>query len=186
MGFFKISDGGGRGRLATVSSFLRLNVSAKTNPRTFYASRDEGLTFDAVSDVASAAAADVIFYLKNTSTDKNAFVKHIEFHSDNDAVYKVYEVTGTAAGTALLPSNLNLGSKNAAEALFFGDAAVTGLTLGKVLGTHRSQAGGDGEMEYNDALILSPNTSIAIVYETGTTGRAEIDCFFHYEGINEK
>ena len=186
MGLFTIQDGGGSGRLATVSAFFRLNVSAKTNPRTFYASRDEGQTFNAISIDTSAAAGDYIWYLKNTSTDKNLYVKHIEFHSTNAAVWAVWEVTGTASGTSITPANLNLGSANAAEAICIGDGAVSGLTTVKRIGTHRNDALGEGEMLYEDALILAPNSAIAVEYDQGTTGAAEIDCFFHYETIGKK
>jgi len=181
-----IQDGGGTGREATVSSFFRLNVSAKTNPRTFYASRDEGQTFNAISIDAAAAAGDHIFYLKNTSTTRNMFVKHIEFHSVNAATWTVFEATGTPAGTSLEPSNLNLGSPNAAEASFYGDGAVTGLTEGKRLGSHRNAADGEAAMEFDDALLLPPNSAILIEYTSGTAGAAEVDCFFHYETIGAK
>ena len=187
MGFFNIQDGGGSGRLATVSSFFRLNVSAKTNPRIFYSSRDEGKAFNCISTDASAAAGDIIFYIKNTSTTDNLYMKHIEFHSENAAVWKVWNVTGTAAGsTSLTPSNLNLGSPNVAEATSRGDGAITGLTNVKQIGTHRNGANGEGEMNYENALILPPGAAIAIEYDSGTTGAAEIDCFFHYETIGKQ
>ena len=172
MGFFNLQDGGGSGRLATVSSFFRLNVSAKTNPRIFYSSRDEGKAFNAISTDASAVAGDIVFYLKNDSTTDNLYIKHLEFHSVNAAVWKVFQVTGTAAGGSVInSSNLNLGSANVAEATSRGDGAVTGLTNVKQIGTHR---------------ILAPNSAIAVEYDSGTTGAAEIDCFFHYETIGKK
>jgi len=186
MGFFNLQDGGGTGRLATVSAFFRLNVSAKTNPRLFYSSRDEGKAFNLISTDANAAAGDYVFYLKNTSTTDNLYVKHIEFHAANAAVWKVWEVTGTAGGTSITPSNLNLGSPNEAESIGFGDNAVTGLTTVKQVGTHRHDANGEGEMSYEDALILTPGAAIAVEYDAGTTGAAEIDCFFHYETIGKK
>ena len=186
MGFFNIQDGGGSGRLATVSSFFRLNVSAKTNPRTFYSSRDEGQAFNAITIDTSADAGDYIWYLKNTSTTDNLYIKHIEFHSVNAAVWAVWEVTGTPTGSTVTPSNLNLGSANAAQATCYGNGAVGGLTTVKRIGTHRNDALGEGEMNYEDALVLAPGSAIAVEYDTGTTGAAEIDCFFHYETIGAK
>lgn len=181
-----IKDGGGTGRLATVSSFFRLNVSAKTNPRTFYSSRDEGQTYNAISIDASATAGDYIWYLKNTSSTRNLYVKHLEFHGENATKWAVYEVTGTPVGTSITPSNLNLGSANLAEAVCYGNGAVTGLTNVKLVGTHRSDALGEGEMHYEDALILTPNSAIAVQYVNGATGEAEIDGFFHFETIGAK
>ena len=186
MGFFNLQDGGGSGRLATVSSFFRLNVSAKNNPRIFYSSRDEGKAFNAISTDASAVAGDYVFYIKNTSTTDNLYVKHLEFHSANAAVWKVWEVTGTASGTTVTASNLNLGSPNVSETSCYGDGAITGLTTVKQIGTHRNDANGDGEMSYENALLLAPNSAIAVEYDSGTTGAAEIDCFFHFEEIGKK
>ena len=187
MGFLNLQDGGGSGRLATVSSFFRLNVSAKTNPRIFYSSRDEGKAFNAISTASSIVAGEYIMYLKNDSTTDNLYVKHVEFHSENAAVWKVWQVTGTAAGSSvILPSNLNLGSANIAEATSRGDGSITGLTNVKQIGTHRNGANGEGEMNYENALVLPPGSAIAVEYDSGTTGPAEIDMFFHYETIGKK
>ena len=187
MGFFNLQDGGGSGRLATVSAFFRLNVSAKTNPRIFYSSRDEGKAFNCISTDASAAAGDYILYLKNTSTSDNLYMKHIEFHSANAATWKVWEVTGTAAGSSeIISSNLNLGSANVAEATARGNGAISGLTTVKQIGTHRNDANGEAEMNYDNALVLPPGSAIAIEYDSGTTGAAELDCFFHYEEIGKQ
>ena len=99
----------------------------------------------------------------------------------------MFQVTGTAAGGSVInSSNLNLGSANVAEATSRGDGAVTGLTNVKQIGTHRNDANGEGEMDYDNALILAPNSAIAVEYDSGTTGAAEIDCFFHYETIGKK
>jgi hypothetical protein len=178
-----IQDGGSSGRKATVSSFNRLNVSAKTQPRIFYASRDEGLSFNVISDVTSATAGDYVLYIKNTSSTRNMFVQHIEFHSVNAVKWKVWKVTGTASGTDVLPGNLNLGSGIPSETETKGDGAVTGLTIDYQVGIHRTEAGGEGEMDYTDALILTPGTSIAIEYDSGTTGGCEVDCFYHFEDL---
>ncbi len=64
-----------------------------------------------------------------------------------------------------------------------GDGVVTGLTTDYRVGIHRTEAAGEGEMNYTDALILTPGTAIAVEYESGTTGGCEIDCFYHFEDI---
>ena len=177
---------GNDGKIASVSSTNRLNVSAKTNPRIFYTSRDNGLAFNAIATSATNSAGEFVMTMKNTSTTRNLFMKHIEFHSTNDVVWQIFEVTGTGVGTAIVPSNLNLGSGLSAEVDCVGSGAVTGLTEVKQIGTHRSQAGGDSEMNYENALILTPNSQIAIKYLSGTAGANEIDMFFHYEDIGAR
>lgn len=169
---------------ASVTKDGRVDTSARSNPRTFYISRDNGRVFNAVSVLASAAAGNYVFYIENTSQTRDLYLSSIEFHSDNDVKWFIWEVTGTAVGTTIDAKNMNLGSGFSAEADIYGDAAVTGLSVsGRQIGTHRSQAAGDSEMSFGDALILTPGTAIAVEYEAGTTGACEIDCFFYFEPI---
>lgn len=183
----KIEDGKGSGRQASVSSVQRLNVSAKTQGRIFYASRDFGLAYNAVYDDITAASGDIVAYLKNTSSTRNLFVTHMEFHSVENVKWKIFSVSGTAAsGATVIPSTLNLSSGIAAEAeAMSGDTAITGLTTLTQIGTHRSQALGDSEMHYDGALMLGPGDAIAIEYDTGTTGLCSVDVHFFFEGIGQ-
>ena len=180
-----IEDGKNKNGAMSVSAAQRANVSAKTNPRIFYSSRDDQKAYNAIMPSFSAAAGEYVFYLKNTSTTDNLFIKHVEFHSVQAVHWKVWEVTGTAAaGTAITPANLNLSSGLASSTTCMGGGAtITGLTTVKQIGTHRTAANGEGEMNYENALILGPNNAIAIEYDTGTTGLCEIDCFYHFEGL---
>lgn len=183
---FEIEDGKGRGYNASVSSAHRLNVSSKSLDRIFYISRDDGRAFNLISVVASAAAGDHIAYIKNTSSTRNMYIYRVEFHSANAALWKLWSVTGTAAGgSALTPSNLNRTSSKTAEATARGDGAVTSLTTGDILGVHRSAANGEGEMSYDGALILGPNDAVSVEYDTGTTGAAEVDFLFWYEDADK-
>jgi hypothetical protein len=181
-----IEDGGGRlGAKATVSEAQRLNISGKNAERVFYISRDEKRAFNAVMPSFSAAAGEYVFYLKNTSNDKNMYIDIIEFHSLQAVHWKIWEVTGTAAaGTTITPKNLNLSAGFDAEATCMGGGAtITGLTTNGQLGTHRTTATGEASMNFHGALILGPNKAITIEYDTGTTGLCEIDCRFWYESI---
>jgi len=181
----KIEDGRGKNGDASVSIVQRLNVSSKTAPRWFYASRDFGLSFNAVYDGLTVAATEYSAYLKNDSATRNLFVGTIEFHSAEAVKWKIWEVTGTAAsGASVTPSNFNLASGIPAEATAMsGDTAITGLTTVKQLGSHRSEALGDSDMDFEGALILGPGKAIAIEYDTGTTGICSHDIFFWYEDL---
>lgn len=181
----KIEDGKGKNGDASVSSVQRLNVSAKIAERYFYASRDFGQAFNAVYDNQTVAAGEYSAYLKNTSTTRNLFVNHVEFHAVENVKWKIWEVTGTAAsGETVTPSNFNLASGQPAEAIAMsGDTAITGLTTVKQLGSHRSEALSDSEMDYEGALILGPGKAIVVEYDTGTTGLCSHDIFFWYESI---
>lgn len=180
----EIIDGTGSGNKAKVKD-NRLDTSSRSNPRSYYVSRDNGRVFNATSDVTSAAAGNYVLYIKNTSQTRNLFIGGIEYHSTNAVQWRVWEVTGTAGGASDVGSkNLNLGSGFTAEASVYGDAAVTGLTInGRPIGVHRTDANGEAGMEFGDALILTPGTAIAVEYHAGTTGQCEIDCFFYFEDI---
>ena len=181
-----IGDGKGANGPMSVSDSRRGNMSAQTNPRIFYSSRDDEKAYNAIMDSDySATAGDYVFYFKNDSQTDNIFVKHIEFHSVQDAKWRVWEVTGTAAaGTTITPSNLNLSSGLQHPAVCMGGGAtITGLTVGKQVGTHRTEAGSAGNMTYEDSLILGPGKAVMIEYDTGTTGICEIDFFYHYETL---
>lgn len=181
---FTIDDGKGSGRSASVSSVQRLNVSAKTNPRIFYISRDDGLSFTLVSIDAASAANDYICYLKNTDTTRILLVKRITISSDVDIRYKISSVTGTAAGSSeLTPVNLNLSSGNVADATARGNGAITGLTEQAVISASRVAANDDHTTELEDALILGNGDAIAIEHDVGAAAVIEVNIEFHYETI---
>jgi hypothetical protein len=181
-----IEDGKGSGRKCSVSSVQRLNVSAKTQPRIFYASRDFGNAYNMVCESSSTAAGAYTLYLKNASSDSNLFVSVIEFHSVENTKWKIWEVSGTATGgTSNTPAEMNLSKSIPADvtAMDNSGGAISGLTQVKQLGSHRNTALGDSEMDFEGALILGPNDAIAVEMDTGTTGITSHDLYFWFEGI---
>ena len=181
-----IEDGKGSGRKASVSSVQRLNVSSKTQPRIFYASRDFGSAYNAAVEGGSTAAGDYSMYLKNDSTTSNLFISVIEFHSVENTKWKIWQVSGTAAGgTTVTPAELNLSKSIPAAVTCMGNSggSITGLSTVQQIGTHRNTALGDSEMDWQGALILGPGDAIAVEMDTGTTGLVSHDCFFWFEDI---
>ena len=181
----KIEDGKGKNGDASVSDVQRLNVSAKTQPRIFYVSRDDGGAYNAVYDDITAAAGEYTMYLKNTSSTRNIHIADIEFHSVENVKWKVWSVSGTAAaGETVTPSELNLSKGIPADCIAMaGNTAITGLSTVAQLGSHRSQANGDSDMMFEGALILGPGNAIAVEYDAGTSGICSHDCFFWFEDI---
>lgn len=182
-----IEDGKGSGRKASVSYVQRLNVSAKTATRFFYASRDFGQAYNLAFDgSATTAAGDYSLYIKNDSTTENLFISTIEFHSVENTKWKIWQVTGTAAGgTTETPKDLNLAKSipSATTAMSNSGGSITGLTTAGLIGTHRNTALGDSEMDFQGALILGPGDAIAVEMDVGTTGLVSHDCFFWFEPI---
>lgn len=181
----RIEDGKGKNGDASVSSVQRLNVSAKTQPRMFYQTRDFGLGYVAVFDPISAAAGEHIAYLKNTSSTRNLFLTRIEFGSAEAVVFKVSKATGTAAaGETITPTNLNFGSNLTAEAeAMAGNTAITGLTTDGLVGVARTTANGEATEDYEGAVQLGPNDAIVAEYDSGTSGTCSVSMFFFYETI---
>ena len=183
----EIDDGRGRGLSASVSEDNRLNVSSKSAPRPFYVSRDSGLSFSVSSIDAAAAADDVILYLKNTSSTRNIFLGSVHVSAVEAVLWKLWRVTGTAAGsTALTPTNLNASAGISAEATVRGNGAVTGLTLSELIHVTRHDTNSKDTMGLLGALILGPNDAIGVEYDTGTGGIAEVTVEFHYETVGRK
>jgi hypothetical protein len=181
----KIEDGKGKNGDASVSNVQRLNVSAKTRDRLFYASRDDNLAFNAPMPSFEAAAGNYVFYIKNTSSTQNLILSSIEYHSEENVAWNVWQVTGTAAGGNVLTAvNLKLGAGIAAPCIAMGGGAtITGLTLGDLIGVHRTPAFGEAVMHWGGGLIIGPGKAIMTEYDSGTGGLCEIDAFFHYETI---
>ncbi len=168
----------------SVSEDQRGNVSSKSNPRAFYISRDFQQNYALPSIYATAAAGEYILYMRNTSTTQNIFVKDIVFGSANAALFKITEVSGTPSGSEIIAKNTNLTSGRAASISSYGNGAVTGLSAVGPAMPVRTSANGHEHEELEDALILGPGNAIAVEYDTGTTGPAEVTVYFHFEDIS--
>lgn len=181
----KIEDGKGSGKEMSVSSTQRGNVSAKTAPRIFYSSREDGLAYAAVFDDITAAAGEYVAYLQNTSSTRNMFLSDMTAGGVENIKWKLFVCTGTAAsGESVTPTELNLSKSIPAEAIAMaGNVAITGLTAGEQIATGRSGANSGAKREFDNALILGPNDAIVLEYDAGTGGLCEATFQFHYEDI---
>jgi hypothetical protein len=182
----KIEDGKGKNGDVGVSKNQRLDVSARSNNRIFYASRDDGLAYRAVYAGMTLAAGDICAYLKNTSSTRFLFVNHIELNAVQAVTWKVFQVTGTAAdGELITPSELNLSKAIPAEAIAMaGDTTISALSFTTLLGVYRTGAGSGSEFEFHDALILGPGDAIAVEYDAGTGGLADVNIECHFEDFD--
>ena len=169
------SDNGGSVQKAQGSDG-RLNVSSRSDGRAYYNSRDLGQSYSGVYEMTDATAGEFVAYLKNTSTTgKTLVVESIGVNSVEAAHFKLWFVTGTAAGgTTTTATNLNRSSSNAATVIGMegGSAAtgITGLTEAGLIDLVYTQATGHQEFRLRDRLRLGQNDAIAIEYDTGTTG----------------
>ena len=159
----------------------RLNVSARSDERIFYNSRDRGQTYSWSSFDATAAAGEYTIYLQNTSTTLNLIIKDIFLTPGVAMTFKIATVTGTAAGTPITGYNLNRNSGNDAQANAFGDAAVTNLsedTVFRVVGVPALET---VEVEFHDALILGQNDAIAVECDVNAGGLLYLSILGYFE-----
>ena len=178
----QIEDGRGTGSLVKITNDNRMSVNSKQGRRSYYISRDEGQTYNIISHDATAAAGTFICYMQNTSTSLNMFIDLIRVGGENTALWKVWFVTGTAAGgNALTATNLNRSSSNAADVNARGDDSITGLTTDVEIATMRAPANADVDIPFDDTLILGQNDALAVEYDTGTTGIAEVLARVYFE-----
>ena len=123
----------------------RLNVSSRSDPRSYYNSRDESQAFSLVWDDASSEAGDFILYWKNTNANgKRLVIESVGFNSELAASFKLHIVSGTASGTTVTPTCLNraVPESAAAVAIEAAGTAITGLTSSFVI--DHASVGADG------------------------------------------
>lgn len=177
-----IEDGTGSGTKASVTSDgNRLDVSARSDSRIFYHSRDDGDAY-IVTSIDTAAAAEYNIYFQNDSNTKNFVINEIIIGSAVLAIFKIATVTGTAAaGSALTPVNMNRTSSFTADATARGDGAITGLTEDLLLHSVSVAADTTETVDFHDALILGKDDAIAVEYDTGAGGTMHATILGYFE-----
>ncbi len=161
-------------------SDTRLNVSSRSDDRSFYISRDEGQFYSLRIEDDDAAAADLVAYLRNDSTSKLVFIRDIHVSCENAATIKLaYGDSTTATGTSVTSVNMNRSKTFSADVTALGNGAVGGVTASTFFSSFRVGAG--ETFEYGSTIILGQNDNIVVEYDTGTTGDIEIDIFFYLD-----
>ncbi len=169
----------------------RLNVSARSDGRIYYNSRDISRSFSLIFDDASASALDDVCYLKNTDSSRELVIHAVGVNSiDTGSIFRLKQVTGTQVnGAELIPSCLNrvlthTASATAAGPVNSNSSDMTGLVDGVIL----DQAGTSGiygheEFRIQDAIRLGQDDAVAI--ELFATANADSRVwgviFFYYE-----
>lgn len=177
----KIGDGLGTGQEVGISPVgNRMNVSSRSDERSYYISRDNGDTYTVTSE-ATIASGQYLLYLKNTSTTQKFYIKDIRMGSVEQGVFKLSFVDGTAVGgSAITPVNLNKNSANIAASDARGQAAVSGITDDGIINTINNNAGNSTDIDLHDSLILGQGNAIAIKYN-GPTSEVDVTIFGFYD-----
>lgn len=166
----KIEDGTGKGYEAGVNSKNELKTSAVSASIQHIASLRDKQAYQVNAQLAVNTSEENILLLKNTSDSEDLVITYIRLHTagaaaTNSTAFFSVKAGGDYAsgGTAITPTNVYVGSANAADALAYdstgSDIVTSGtyLTLDKL---HQSEV----EIAYNKegSLILPKNQSILI------------------------
>ena len=175
------------GRKATVSGSFRQNVSAKSNPRDFYISRDLGKVYNFVSSFDATTGA-ILISLENDSATDDLYIGGIIGSCLTTCSFDIFftESGDTPAGTTIAGVNLNATSPNTADVKAFGNAAVTGIsntTTSKAL-TIKAEPYRDAEYDFGDSLILGRGDGINVALTGNGTVDVTIRC--HWEDPTQK
>ena len=144
-------------------------------------------SFTISADDAAPAAGEYTLWVYNNATENRSFIidKVHTWQVDADAVWRLWEVSGTGATAALITAkNTYLGSTIGTDDLICrgGAGGVTGLT---VVGNWIDTWGGG--YVYNthiddmlSSVLIEPGRAIAVEYDDGTGGRAGVTVFGHF------
>lgn len=162
----------------------RFNVSARSDSRRYYNSRDKKLSFSLVFEMTDPIATEYVAYWRNASPTLTLVISAVGINAEEDSTGVRVEldyVTGTAAGgTEIIPLNLNRADGGGAApddavvmAMEGGGAStgITGLTADGEIDRISVHAGAHQEFRLGDTLRLGLNDAIAVhVSEITSTG----------------
>jgi hypothetical protein len=163
----------------------RINVSSRTDARSFYVSRDTGQAYVLHISDPAAAAGDIVAFLRNTSTTLTMFIRKIEVSAAEQVKWKIaYGDSATPTGTQVTPVNLNSNSPHAADVVAYGNGAVGGIAAATEFATSYSLADTQHHEDFLDMLMLGQNDSLTVEYAVGTGGIADIDIYFYMDTLD--
>ena len=180
-----IVDGKGTGKKAGVNSVNRLDVSAATEDRMFYASRDFKTAFSVYGrrNFVSAETNENILYMKYIG-DKNLFIKDIIFSSNSSAakVEVYFDPTSVSGGTEIIPLNMNRGSAITSETTCLTGTSDLSATVNSAKEFFDVRLNNETyTMDFHSSLILPKNSSILILGEVAEIGDKIRTMIYYYE-----
>jgi hypothetical protein len=164
-----IEDGRGRGTRAAVDAKHRLDTHAESEDRreNFDSGKAWSMSFDAIDP---AGADDYFVYLSNTSAE-DYVITDLRLSSTVAGILEIHKVTGTPSYVS--ESSLDITSRNMGAAVVPGgvynsDVDITGLTSQGILFFLALEVGKTVQLKTSSGLLLTPGTSIALRWDTGT------------------
>jgi len=185
------SDDTGKGLAEVKGSDSRINVSSRSDARSYYNSRDLHLTFSVPFDVTLMDTGEHFVAWRNASDDKELVISHIMISVFEPVDVKWHVGTGTpAAGTVIVPVNLNQGSGRSAPtdgsvSVMMGTTTtpLTGLTSNGVVAHHGILSIQESVvLEFHDEIRLGQNdTFFGELEDASTPGYVRGNLYGYYE-----
>ncbi len=166
----------------------RLNVSARSDGRGYYNSRDEQSVYTLTGEDASSADGDFVLYWKNTATDgRHLVITKIVMWSEGAHAWILHQGNNEVAtgGVATTPKNLNLANPKSAPATArtADSSTIATVTAGSEIAHAGAAADEEAHMEFEDTLRIGQDQSILLeAHEmSGTPDKTRFTAFGYYE-----
>ncbi len=145
----------------------RLNVSSRSDARSYYNSRDQRSAYTLTWHDASTATNDFILYWKNIATDgRHLIISRVDVHSQFRADFILWTGNNEVAsgGTSTTPFNLNVANPLVAPATArtADSSTIATVTNNLEIATVSVEAGGHGQFSFENMLRLGQDQSILL------------------------
>jgi len=182
-----LEDGKGSGKKASVTTDNRLDVTAKTENRIYYHSRDDETAFSVYGkrNFTAANTEENILYLKYTGSN-DLHIKSIMF-STNSELAKIemfFAATGVSGGAEVIPLNMNRGSANESETeCLHGGTTLIGTIddANEFFDIRLSKS--SYLMDFHSAIIIPKNKNIFFKGDVAAAGDRIRIMVYYYESI---
>lgn len=188
-GIVFIEDGQGAGYKAGVNSANRVRVSASTFSDEHRNSEAGNAYFLNTASTADTLTLDdgnsyYMLYLRNDSNSQTIVIEKVLASTDTTGIVMKWlrnpTLTTAGANNVVTPVNMNFGSNRTANGTFYswdetGSTGITGISGGSVVNTFIVGTGFN-VFPIDGAILLTPNTSFAIVLTNNTGGAVEVEC----------
>ena len=181
-----IYGGTGNGYSAKVTKTNRLNTSARTASRLYYASVDDGRAFTWTGISADVAAALGGMYLTNTSQVRQLHITKMYLYADVPTQFKIWCPATYVApdGTSVVGVNLNRTSANVAEATCTVNETNNAFAAAQVICTVRGNELTSDQfgqwVDFEGALVLGYHDAVEVEL-VADTAAFEITIFGYFD-----
>lgn len=186
MGFFRIEDGKGRGRFASVSMENLLEVSSITTPIVASASK-KGDAFGLVGEhtIQVTDTEENVAYIRNGNSSKYVYFTGVTLAVDASAKMQVsgyFNVSRTSGGLSIVPAQLNQGSAKESGVQFYDNSTndlVLVTTAQKRYWTALFSTIQTASFPIENAIILGPGDTIRVTVKGTATDMVYMIAFVY-------